>query len=567
MALEKTLQLGLNMRQLVEEMRSCISRKRRIETSSFSTLALSILLFAFFVFFLLDKMTDFPAPVRLLMTIAMIAAAVWRIPKIFRSRYKYPSDSSQIAREIERYSEKLPGRGFGSLYVSAVEFRADRSLSGHKALKDKTIADAEISSARIKDLKMHDRILLKKSLIFGSLALLLYIAWGAISFFTMAVFFGRAIGLPISYPTRTAIFEIAAPKISPSGKDLLLSARARGVIPENGKIEIAFEGEGGFDSKIERESEKSDKFVFKLASPQKSFKFKLYLGDAESDSISVKVIRPPFVKSSSIRVVPPEYAKLSAFEKKLGNFEVLENSKFDIRIIPDRKVKKATLEIRDPGDTAIKSFEMKESEASYRLEGISLKKSKNYSVRLEDADGIENYDRIFYSMDTVPDKLPEVNVLRPRSAYYAPVSRMGWSVKASDDLGMEALLLKYSVSVKDEKGESRMKKEGEFKLADLKGEKELSLSGTFELSSIGLSPGDSLSVVFAIKDNSVFREDNACGKSEPVLLNIVSAEELRSIVQDEILHTGKMVEDLSEDMKHQVKMLEIFRKNLKTGDK
>ncbi len=541
---------------------SSIRKKNRIERTAFISAITTGILLSFFTYFLFDYMTDFPWPVRLLLTLGILGYFLYYLPRKHKAYFQRTNDIIKMARQAELSADRQMKGGFNSILVSAIEFAELNIVYGSQDLKTRVVQNAHSDDYSPRKLVMHDRKLVSISLKLFLSFIIIYLSWGLISHKSMEVFFGRAIGLPLQYPTRTKITRILYPDFATQHKSVKILVQADGKVPSEGKLYISYEGESTFSIPLIK-GDLLNSFESEVKEPDKSFYFKVRLGDAESRKLFVKVKRAPFLTDSTFTADPPSYTGQPGKKFAMGNFEVLENSKLSLHVVPDRPVKTCVLEFKDktnPDKTEV--FPMTPSQKGYSVDKIPIKTSKNYSVKLVDENGIENEDRIYYTVSVISDRLPVVKLEKPvHGGYYAPVSRMNWGLKFSDDYGLATATLHYVANIKDEKGDEKKVKEGDIPIGTIvKGAKDASFSGTLNLMDLKLSPGMIVYIQGLAKDVSNFRGKDEIGKSSISTINIVTPEELRIIIDEERIGLNKMVNDITDDMKHQIKVIDMMEK-------
>ncbi|HCE44351.1 MAG TPA: hypothetical protein DET40_12460 [Lentisphaeria bacterium] len=540
---------------------SSIRKKNRIERTAFLSSVITGIFVSFFAYFLLDYVTDFPWPVRILLTLGILGYFTYWLPRKNKAYFHRVTDIVQMARQVELSADKQMKGGFNSLLVSAVEFAECNIVYGSEALKHRAVQQAHSDAYSPSKLVLHDRKLVKLSLKLLLGFVLIYTSWGLVSHKSMGIFFGRAIGLPLQYPTRTKIVRVVYPDFGAQHKTVKIVVQADGKVPSEGKIAVTYEGESSFSVPLVK-GELLNSFEAEVKEPDKSFNFKVRLGDAESRKLYVKINRAPYVVESAITVTPPKYTGQAVKKFPLGNFEALENSGLSISVVTDRKVKSCVLELKDRTDLSTKEFPMAAAQKGFSSDNIPLKGSKSYSIKLADENGIENEDRIYYSASVISDRLPIVKLDRPmHGTYYAPVSRMNWGFKVSDDYGLASASLHYVVTVKNDKGDEKKVKEGDIETGSVtKGSKDAAFSSTVNLIDLKLSPGMIVTFQALAKDVCDFRGKDDMGKSSISTVNIVTPEELRIIIDEERIGLNKMVNDIKDDMKHQIRVLEMMDK-------
>jgi hypothetical protein len=194
-----------------------------------------------------------------------------------------------------------------------------------------------------------------------------------------------------------------------------------------------------------------------------------------------------------------------------------------------------------------------------------VQRSLPFSIKLIDRNGIENEDRLHYSMTAVPDRPPVVAFINPeQGAHFAPVSKLRWKLHATDDFGMVAATLMYIVRSKEiigAQGEiiqiAEESYRGELTLADLDGVREANLSGTISIKDMHSEPNHTVEMYISVTDRCTTRENDEQGKSQIKTINIVTKDELQRIITEELFGAHMLIKDINDDMRHQEKILEI----------
>ncbi len=528
------------------------TRKSLVNRVSFVLLGIAYIALSLFGLFVFDYLTDFPALLRPLLALSVLAYfagyRVWRRRDIFRSE----TDFFKLARETELRAGELREKGFNSLLVSAVEFAHTAAIRGSGELKKRVVDEAHSPEYDPVQVPLHDRALTRSFSRAFPLFIAVYILWALIATDTMGIFFMRVVGMNVAYPTSTLIMGVEYPETAGESRDVPIKILAAGVVPETGRLEVRYRSESMFSVPLEKGE--GGTFSAVLQSVPKSLSFSVHIGDAHSRDFHIEVIRPPYISSGTINITPPPYTGVEPRSREIGNFEFPEKGRFSMNIKTNRPVEVCELELKS--EDGFRSVPLEKSGDGYVLKDMSVDKTQHFALKLVDSRRIENEDRLFYVIAYVKDQLPSVNLARPATGtYYAPVSNMNWVVKASDDYGMEKAELRYVVKFRNDDGTERKHKEGSIPLKDLSGMREAEFSGILNLSKIGVSPGMSVDLVVRVTDNNDLREAEMAGVCEPVEINIVNPGELRTILREEMLNVNKMIEDMEADMKYQVRIL------------
>lgn len=538
--------------KLQERLAGAHAAKRRRERLALAGVIVAGGLLAFFGLFLLDWLVRFPAWVRVGLTVVSLGVFAWGLPRRYREQlFGGPKPLLDIAREVESKADRQRGGGgFLSVLVSAVEFASRPECPGSEAMKAHVVAAAQEGGYDPRQLVLHDPVLVRRGRNLAVLAVAVYAGWAVIGPDSLKTFWLRAAGLPAAYLTRTRIEAVEIPKSVAQFKEIRVRVRAAGVLPAQGRLRVAFDGEKPFSVPLLPE-DAGGWFQCSLKEPAKTLTASIRLGDAASDTYTVKVIKPAYVKTGTLEVRPPDYIGMAAQQLDLGDVEVPEQSLLNFTVKPDRPVRECWLELDDQKKA------MAPAGDGFVLKDVKLAAAARYSVRLVDADGVENEDRVSYSIRVVPDQLPVVTLSRPANgSYYSTVSRVRWTLRASDDHGLKDLQLHYTVARETESGQVNRLREGDAQMPEEAARagslRETTLTGVLNLADLKLEAGQVLLVQARAHDKNPGRpKDKDAGLSAEVLLRIVTPEELRSIIEEDMVNLGKMLGDLTDDMTRQ----------------
>ncbi len=534
---------------LKERLLAAHRRKRSRERLAVLALLAAGILLGFFGIFLLDYLVRFPTWVRMLLGAALLALFGGVLPRFFRGRlWGGAKDIVGIAREVEGRAAGAGGsRGFLSVVVSAVEFAGDPDAPGSPQLKDCVVRNAQSDDFDPRKLVLHDVRLVRTGwrLLAGAAAV--YTLWTLIGPDSLATFWMRMLGMRTHYQTRTHLESVEAPKAVPQFRDILVRVKASGVLPAQGKLRVAYAGEASFSIPLQPVTGTPGRFEAVVKEASKNVELTVRLGDAASEPIQVEVIKPPYVKDGKLEAAPPAYTRLAAVPYDLGDVEVPEGSQITIRVTPDRPVKECWLEWNG------ENIRMEPVGERWQARGLTALKPVRYSIRLLDARGVENADRIAHQLLILPDLPPVVTLGRPVSgSSYPPISAVRWMAKASDDYGMERIQLHYAVCRENETGQRLVLREGDAVTEPGNQVKETTLSGTLKLADLKLEAGQTLVLQARAFDRQPERvKKNEAGVSAEVILRIVTPEEYRNLIDEEMVGLGKTVDDLTTGMKKQ----------------
>jgi hypothetical protein len=525
-------------------------------------------LLAFFVAYVLDRFTGFPAPVRLAVTGGILGGVLgWQL---FRNMnvLRRKKDPESMARDVERRAKGIRPGGLYSMLVSATEFGVLGRTPGSEELRQRVLSQAEEAEYDPTKLELHrreDAVRTRKWLL---AALAVYLLWTVLGPASMAVFFARAVGLPAAYPTRTRIVSVEAPETVARFQDITFTVTGSGELPAQGSVEIQYDGSKRFDLALEPVADSPGVYAAVLERPQRNVEYQVKLGDAESQSRTLRVVTPPVVGSGTLTVYPPEYTDLSPRTRPLGSVELWEGGRFDLEIKVAEKAERAELMLGD------RVLAMEPTADGFRISSVTAESTVPYSVRLVGENGVENPRRAEFRLTVRKDEAPQVTLLSPdEGASVAPRSVLRWAFKASDDLGLTTARLQAKLIRPEVLGaEGEVLKEAEtlatneVDLADLQGASDLELDGSLVAESLGAEPGTRMELRVRVSDRYPQRDPQE-GWSNPVTLQVVAGQKLKEILAEELMGAHLMIQDIRDDMKRQREAVKI-RQDMtsRTGD-
>lgn len=543
-----------SMKDLERRLNQLYRQKLLVDGMTYSMLMFFIAMIAFFGIFLMDYMTDFPMILRIILTVAIFLICAIFMPRKRSKSIVKNKNIMQITCEVESRATDLKAGGFHSILISAIEFTENPKIGGSQDLKTNVINDSRLPEYNPTNIKLYNRDRIKLMLRLGVLMLILYIAWGALGHHSMLTFFKRAVGLNSLYKTNTQITSIEAPEYLAQFEDVPIVINVAGKRPASGQIVLKLDNGEGFDVALIPDEKDPSKYVATVKQAETSFKFYVEIGDAYRQKRYVEVIPAPVVTTAKIKVMPPKYTKLPVRGEKFGPLEFVQGSKVSFEIKPDRAVKNCAL-VYDGKD-----IPMKKTGEVYKLATSSLQKGGTYSIKLEDDKGIVNNKRLDFPLSIITDRAPSIEVEKPsEGTYYAPISRMFWEVSLSDDYGLAELILKYIVYKQGTDTTLITVKKGTVSLRKFNDEREAKVGGVYNLKPLKLEPGQILGVEFVIKDHKPARKDSEHGTTGMMKMHIVSAAELKQIIESEMIGLKNMMQDIQTDIKFQSKRIQIFR--------
>ncbi len=514
--------------------------------------------------FLIDWVLHVPAAVRsvhLAVLVALPIGVAWR--ELFR-RLRCIPDRDGLAVLLERAHPELH-----ELLVSAVQLGRRTGQDGaDPQLIAAVVREAEERAAGLDLRGVTDPRPARRTFGLGAITSALV----AVVFFVLLpaaarVFFARIAGGDTPWPQRThLIVEIPlAGELHSSEDDLSLAVarssdvpvlvRARGDVPE----EVMLHFEGGQEVLLGRAGK--DVFRTLLRSVQEDLAFHVSGGDDQdgTPSVRIEVLQPPDVTGIAVRITPPPYSGLPERVELDRDVQVLAGSQVSISMISDPADATGIARLL-PEDRVIqlspRPFPGDPQGTPRTARGFDLTavESLRYRFELRDDQGLENPDPGLFALNVEPDRPPEVELFAPARGEIETVVGGSLPLRAlvSDDFGLSELSWTTRAT------SSEVAQEQAHALATRPAPEASSAGprpraaqvGTALIDVDGLfapqppTEGEVFELFVVARDN---REPDAQqGRSAPVRLRVVSADEFLRRIQDRLTRVRTKVDALAD---------------------
>jgi hypothetical protein len=272
--------------------------------------------------------------------------------------------------------------------------------------------------------------------------------------------FKRAILVPgVEVPRKTRVVLLSPiDLVVARGDPVTLSARAEGIVPNDGAIDISYSTGGNSSTdaqrsqryRIERDAGKPDLFSLTIDNVQASFDYVVHLGDGHSAIAHVKASDRPAAVAVKCTQIFPKYTGLEPMVRQPGDLSLVAGSRLAIDVTANKPVR-ATDETRPPfnhvhllgidRDAAL-SRDGARSPASRlrrrdRHQSSAPQGTTGFSVHLVDEQGLTTKDPAVYRIDLVADKPPTLRITSPvrREDLVTRRAQLNVGLDASDDFG------------------------------------------------------------------------------------------------------------------------------------
>ena len=518
------------------------------------------LLFAFFA----DYVLRVPPAVRVLHGAAFLGVLgffLWR--DLLRPLRRLP-DRAGLAVLLERPHPQLR-----QLLVSAAQFQTrGQGQEVSEELVAAVLAEADARAAELNTDGVLDERSPRLRFGAGGLSLGLLTALGLAQPAMARIFVDHLLGRSTPWPQRTHLTveiplhdESARVDVTPErihvrvarGTDVPVLVRAEGVVPS--EVMLHFEGGAG------RILSPSGGGVFRtlLGSRQEDMTFYATGGDDDDGlpRVDIEVLQPPDVESVAVAVEPPPWTGLAPSVEFNRDVEVVAGSKLRIHVLPTPRDARGTARLLpedaslalEPAPFPPQGDDNVTQETGLVFE-LTAATSLGYRFELLDATGLANPDPGLFRIQVIEDRAPEVRMLAPGRSEFDTV--VGGVVpiraRAEDDFGLTAMSWSVRAMTSGEAEEGPPLAGGAFTPIPL-GDGDTPVPGDpsarlawlgaarLELDSLAgdaqeLTLDQRFELVVQASDNH--QPQAADGRSAPVRLRVISADELLRRMQDRL---------------------------------
>jgi hypothetical protein len=497
----------------------------------------------------LEALVGLPPVVRVMLLAlaggAVIAAALLWVVRPFALRV----DAVDLAARIEETAPEL-----GERLESSAELWSKRGVGHHgysveliDALIMRTLAEAAGLDFRIAP----GPLTLRRTLIAAGgvvlAALIVVAALGPRVAPAMA-----RLARPLDAPRRQAVTISVGPGDTTlvAGDDLEVTATIGGPFRGVARLNYEFEGEEPSDiemvaTEVAETGEEGLPRIATLRDVRTPLTYSVEADGAASPTYSVSVVERPYVTGVRLDYDYPGYTGLlpRSVDENNGDITALRGTSVTVTITSSKPLARADLRT-DAG-----AVEMTRADSGVFRSVLDVDGDGEYSIEIEDRDGLRNPDPPVYSIVAIRDERPLVRIVEPGEDSEAPRSmELPLVISALDDYGISAISLRYALEGSADTGVMKLE------LSGTGGSRELTRETTWDLSETGLMPGRTLVYYAEVTDN-----DSVTGpkttKSESYVIRFPSMAELYSDVQSE---HDEIVDELDDLLEEQAELREQF---------
>jgi hypothetical protein len=337
-----------------------------------------------------------------------------------------------------------------SSLIAAVQFTEHSTSVPNRSVKlvEKLLAQV---SPQIERLHFQEVIPSRAHWRLTGMALLAWAILGMIAYDTMPtsrLLLKRILLSNEPFPTQTTVIPLSKNIVAGLGDNVQLEARAAGVIPNRGTVEIVQEDGTKEELTVSAQPDRADLFSSTIHNVQKAFSYRFRIGDGLGEKYQVKTRITPLVRQLDCVATYPSYTGLAPQKLSADQISVLAGSALQLRVTASTDLSRATLVYQgwtgkvnmkiDPGDPKVATLTLPVMDTS--LTG--------FSIALMDRTGIPSVNDTVYHVDSIPDEPPTVRITKPteESLTVTVHSKLQLVFEVSDNFGLTGISLHCEIT-------------------------------------------------------------------------------------------------------------------------
>lgn len=505
---------------------SVVARARAIMLLSAAATLVGFVVSGLLVSGLLDALVRLPAFMRLMLLLGVASGALLVIRRLVVPALRFRPDPVEMALRIEREHPELRGR-----LASAVEFER-RGMDETSALASRAVEDAAERSRgmRFDSILRYRPALARMAVAAACLAVASGCWLGDPSSSALAM---RRLLLPFGssqWPARTGVESLVKDgSVAALGKPVALRARlTKGdALRERVRAEYRMvrAGETGPWMEVALALQPDGFFERLVDADGEAVEIRFRTGDAETDVVRVRLVKPPFIERAIASIEPPAYAQsaLAGRVEDLGDGRdarstlrdpVLAGSDVVLDLAISRPIRPTdvrdvlTVESaqaaeaggQDPAqrrvqDAPVPLLEVDQADPTRWKIRLVAREPTRLALKIVDSDGIGLEDPFVFAFDVSPDGAPTATISEPEQDESVVVdAKVPLRADARDDLALRSAGIEIATRIGKDAQESLVFEERASGLAGPGPATSVGTEVMLDLAKLRLSPGDSVTL-------------------------------------------------------------------------
>jgi hypothetical protein len=213
----------------------------------------------------------------------------------------------------------------------------------------------------------------------------------------------------IPFPTRTTVLPVSGSFGLQAGSSATLSARAEGLIPRAGRVEVYYPGKLAILIPLVASTLDPALFSTTLENIQQPFSYRIYLNDGRSPEETVHIIKAPALDSVAFEQFYPAYTNIDPTAMSAGGLDLLAGSTLRITGRANGPLRSAHLSLSGSDKIAPLNLSANTQEFSGTLT-IPATELAGFSVVLENNQGVASLNNTLYKIRILPDTPPVITM-------------------------------------------------------------------------------------------------------------------------------------------------------------
>lgn len=534
---------------VLNRLRRRIRRYAWIEGIATAVAAVAI---AFWVSLAFDWLFEPSVSVRIAFQLAVGATLVTILYRLIIARITKPLSDRSMAILLERRFSHL-----NDSLLTAVEMGDDPQGSGANAGLLKAVrkeATAKLQSLDVDEVLDFDPLRRSVFAAVVSVCSVLVFAAGATGHFN--VWANRVVMLSSElWPRRTHLevegFEDGHRKVARgSDVEILVKADTAKEVPE--VVELTYLTDEGVRGRqfMQREGEATagkeeyQYYTYTFEAIPSGRRVQIEGGDVRLDDLRLEVVDSPTITEMTVDFSYPAYTGLSpsAGNQATGAMQVPRGAGIVLHASSNKPLLGVKVQLTG-GDSLEEMQQLSlASEESFDLTLDSLNQDRVLLFTLTDTDGLQNREPLRLALAAIPDSEPQLSI-RPDGIGSAitPMARLPFAGKLTDDYGVVELWFEYLID------------HGHPRRANVrlprKNITDVEVREAFDVRALELEPGRQLEIRMAASDNHALQPEGPHeGASETFTLDVVTADELRAMLESRELNLRRRFESIIESV-------------------
>ena len=361
-------------------------------------------------------------------------------------------------------------------------------------------------------------------------------------------------------PPPKFVFEISpGNKEITKGDNITITVKVVGEQPKEISLLEKFEEQTDFSEKTLM-PDSLGAFTYYVNNVKSSLEYFATAENITSEEYKISVINRPIISNIELTIIPPAYTHLpEQTQKDNGNVTALIGSKIKLAMSSSRELSNAAVMF---SDSTSKRMSINSTKAFTEFGVI---KEVGYHILIADMQGYSNINPITYSIKTLTDENPSVEMISPNeNIKLGNQSKISLVSKISDDYGFSKMNLNFRLASSKYRQTSEEFTQVPVTISNQQKEEEVYF--VWDLAPLVLAEGEDLSYYFEIFDN-----DNISGpkstKTRQFTITVPSLNELYAEAEDKQIESAKDLEHALKDAEQLKKEIQKLSDDMKQNSK